>query len=95
MSAALCTWAEQCCPGCAERAAHADAMWPLFDAPTDAIKALRQMDVPVTDQLDLFALDTAQQIEFWQGVHAAIGREYRRRASVFAKGCPQDGGLRA
>lgn len=85
-----CNWVDQCSSGCTERAQHADKMWPLFDQVNARLKTLHAIDVPLDGQLDMFAQGTAEEIELWQSIHAACGREYRRRAKLFGTNCPRE-----
>lgn len=85
-----CNWGDQCSTDCAERVHYADEIWPLFDIARAELKVLQAIDVPLDSQLDMFAEGTVQAIEMWNSIHAACGREYRRRAKLFGNQCPQN-----
>ena len=82
-----CNWVEHCSPACKERAEHANLLWdPIHDATVRVAELIR---LKGEDQGDLFApqADVAT-LEEWQGIHKAVGDEYRRRSAAFWKECP-------
>lgn len=90
MSSVECYWMKQCSRECQERAEHADALLPWIHEAYEKNEELRRADR--VDQFDLFSsVPSAEVVELWEGIHRALGEEYRRRSRLFWGSCPTFG----
>lgn len=88
MSREPCNWVEQCSPECKERAEHANELNSWIHESYEKNEELRR--ALQADQFDLFAGPADQQmVDLWEGIHLALGQEYRRRSRLFWQSCPQ------
>lgn len=71
---------------CSRRAARASHALELCHQSLQVVQGLESQSVDA-DQLDLFQSAVSVELDFWWGVHAACGREFRRLDRVFWRAC--------